>query len=90
MRVDELIIRFDLPRESFSHAIGNIADDIWRQFILHHRYEIKNGFYYAFMENYPRKPIRKKQLDEIKKRVKKLNKDQPDLNAKIIYTKDKS
>lgn len=69
--------------QSDSHRLGNIADAIWPEMILHDRYEVSDQRYYAQMKVMVGRPLRKKERDELKRRLQLLSKEQPELNVRL-------
>ena len=69
--------------QSDSHRLGNIADAIWPEMILHDRYDVSDQRYHAHMRVMVGRPLRKKERDELKRRLIKLSKDQPQLDARL-------
>ena len=68
-----------------SHRLGNIADDIWPDMILHDRYEIRDELYVAVMRSYVGRTLRKKERDELIRRIHLLNTKDPTLDAKLAF-----
>jgi len=87
-----LTIRLDALGEGNDsrHMMGNFADDIWRNVMALGSHEIRGKYYYAKMEMLSGRPLRKKQMDELNSKLKKLNLMKPHLNAQIIKMKDET
>ena len=69
--------------QSDSHRLGNIADAIWPEMILHDRYEVSDQRYYALMKIIVGRPLRNKERDELKRRLKLLSNKQPELDVRL-------
>jgi hypothetical protein len=71
------------------HDLGNIADNVWPEKLSLIRGVIKEGQYYGEMELINGDKLRKKEKDEIRQRLKLLEKSDPDLEPKFIYNQEK-
>ena len=60
-----------------------MAGKIWPEMILHDRYEVSDQRYYAQMKVMVGRPLRKKERDELKRRLQLLSKEQPELNVRL-------
>lgn len=69
--------------QSDSHRLGNIADAIWPEMILHDRYDVSDQRYYALMKVMVGRPLRKRERDELRRRLQLLSKIQPELDVRL-------
>lgn len=67
------------------HNLGNIADDVWREKLYLERGSIQNRRFHGEMLIRAERPLRKKERDELNRRIKALHKRDPELDPKIIY-----
>ena len=68
--------------------LGNIADDVWKDKIVLLRGDIIDGRYIGTLQILADRPLRKKERDELKRRIKHLGKTEPELDPKVMYSKE--
>jgi hypothetical protein len=81
----ELKLSFDASGAGHElHNLGNIADDVWREMLtLHHGCIIRER-YIATMAIVPARPLRKKERDELERRLAALARRRPTLDPQIL------
>ncbi|MEL8055963.1 MAG: hypothetical protein AAGK66_07405 [Pseudomonadota bacterium] len=84
-----LSISFDViynpSGEIDGHQLGNIADDVWKSHLACERYRVEDDRFIAFMYTLIGRDLRKKERDELNKRVEALAKRMPHLNPTVNY-----
>ncbi len=83
----QLVITFRIDSRfgSDTHLLGNIADDIWKVVLLLKRTHVVDGLANCEMRIVLGRPLRKKERDELERRIKALSKDEPGLDPQVRY-----
>ena len=74
--------------EDQRHNLGNIVDDIWKEKFSLSRSDIIEGRYIGTLKLFDGRPLRKKEKNDLERRLSKLNQSDVLLDAKVIYSKD--
>ena len=79
----------DSNLESQKHVFGNLIDNIWKDKFALDRGDIVDGKYIGTVTLFEGRPLRKKEKDELERRLNELNAVDQSFNVKVIYSKEK-